>query len=245
MLPALPVKPDDGQRESQPAGQVHHQRPQRVALRLLGLRVTDQQERAERGDFPEQEQPHQVVGENEAEHRAHEDEQQREEKRTPVRNVAMGHLVVFAHVAQRIKADAAAHHAVDQGHDDGELVHEQILRHLQMRAGGQFKPDHQPRLRQREQHDQQMFRAHADVNNEQAHRDLDEQHAQVDPVLTPGKVPRLSGVGNRARATEPQQTASVTPDTRILRGRSGFKHNSTRPAARGTRINVKTSITTV
>ena len=91
-------------------------------------------------------------------------------------NVAMRHLVVFAHVAQRVKADAAAHNAVDQGHDDGELVHEQILRHLQMRGGGEFKPDHQPRLSQRERHDQQMFRVHTDVKNEQAHRHLDEQH---------------------------------------------------------------------
>ena len=78
-------------REGQPAGQVHHQRPERIALGFFGLRVADQQERAQRGDFPEQEQPDQVIGENEAEHRAHEDEQQREEERTPVRNIAVRH----------------------------------------------------------------------------------------------------------------------------------------------------------
>ena len=182
MLPGLPVQPNDGQRESKPAGQVHDQRPQRIALGLLGLRVADQQERAERGDFPKEEQPHQVVGENEAEHRAHENEQQRKEKRTPVRNVAMRHRVVFAHVAQRVNTDAAAHQAVDQGHDHGELVHEQILHHLQMLALRYLEPNHQTRLGQRQRHDQRAFRAHTDVNDENAHPDLDELHAQVDPI---------------------------------------------------------------
>ena len=178
----LPVQPHNGHREGESAGQVHHQRPQRVVLRLIGLRVTNQQERAERGDFPEEVQPHQVVGENEAEHRAHEDEQQREEKRTPVRNVAMRDLVVLPHVAQRVKANAAAHQAVDQGHDHGELVHEQILRHLQMLALRQLEPNHQTRLGQRQRHDQRAFRAHTDVNDVNAHPDLDELHAQVDPI---------------------------------------------------------------
>jgi hypothetical protein len=185
----LPVQPHNGHREGESAGQVHHQRPQRVALRLVSLRVADQQERAERGDFPKEEQPHQVVGENEAEHRAHEDEQQREEKRTPVRNVAMRHGVVFAHVAQRVNADAAAHQAVDQGHDHGELVHEQILRHLQMLALRYLEPNHQPRLGQRQRHDQRAFRAHTDVNDENAHPDLDELHAQVDPMGFSRKLP--------------------------------------------------------
>ena len=63
------------------------------------------------------------------------------------------------------------------------------------RAGGEFKPDHQPGLRQREQHDQRLFRAHTDVKNEQAHRHLDEQHAQVDSMLTPGKVTQIERRG--------------------------------------------------
>ena len=171
----FPVKPHNRQRESQPAGQVHHQCQQRISLGLLRLRVTDQQERTQRGDFPKEEQPHEVVGENQAEHRAHENKEQREEKRPAVRDVTMRHFVVFPHVTQRIKADAATDQAVDQGHDDGELVHEQILRHLQMCAGGEFKPDHQSCLSQHQQYNQRLFCAQADVKNEQAHRDFDER----------------------------------------------------------------------
>ena len=99
----------------------------------------------------------------------------------------MRYLVVFAHVTQRVKADAAAHQAVDQGHDYGEFVHEQILRHLQMLALRQLEPNHQPRLGQRQRHDQRAFRTRTNVNDENAHPDLDKLHAQVDPIRIKSK----------------------------------------------------------
>ena len=111
------VTPDDGQRERQSAGQVHDQRPPCVAQCLIRLRVADQQERAQGGDFPKQEQPGQVVGENQAEHRSHEDEQQRKEQRPPVLHLRVGDFMVLPHVTHGIDADTAAHQTIDQRHD--------------------------------------------------------------------------------------------------------------------------------
>ena len=123
-----------------------------------------------------------VVGENQAEHRAHEDEQQREEQRPPVPHLGVGDFVIFPHVTQGIDADAAADQAVDQGHDHGELVHKQIRGDHEVRAGGDFEPNHHRHLGQREQHDQQVFRTHPDVDDVGAHRDLDGQNPPSDPM---------------------------------------------------------------
>ena len=125
----LPVKPENRQGETQAPGQIHHQRPPRVSPRLLRLRVADQQERAQGGDFPKEEQPGQIVREDQSEHRPHEHEQQREKQGPPVGNIPVRQGVVFAHVTHRVKTDAAAQQAVDQRHDHRKLVHEQMLRH--------------------------------------------------------------------------------------------------------------------
>jgi hypothetical protein len=65
---------------------------------LFGLRVSDQEERAERGDFPEQAEPKQIVGEDQAEHRTHEDEKNGEENGRRSDDFGVGMLVIIAHV---------------------------------------------------------------------------------------------------------------------------------------------------
>src|SRR3546814_2531310 len=61
-----------------------------VACTLIMVPITDQQEGKEAGQFPEEGHLHQVSGQDNAEHRAHESKQERKEARN---GIFRGHVI--------------------------------------------------------------------------------------------------------------------------------------------------------
>ena len=150
------MEPGDRHCKGQSTRQVHHQRQPRIFPRDVGLRVANQQERAERGDFPEKEEPEQVVGKDEAEHRAHEHEQKREEQRAAVRDVGVRNLMILPHVTQGIEANPAPDNPVNQRHNNGKLVHEDFVPAVQGSSRRPLESGHHRALDEHQGHDQPM-----------------------------------------------------------------------------------------
>ena len=98
----------------------------------------------------------------------------------------MGLFVVFPHVTERVEANSAADHTIDQRHDDCKFVHEQMVLHLHVGAGRLLKPQHQSGLRHHQQDHQQLFGAHADIDEEKTHGDFDRQHDLTDHMSAYG-----------------------------------------------------------
>jgi hypothetical protein len=71
---------DQAGEQEQPTAAGDDQRLKRSAARGLAMMIeTDQQERRDRGQFPENEQHQKTVGRNQSQHRPHEHQKKREE----------------------------------------------------------------------------------------------------------------------------------------------------------------------
>ena len=111
------------------AGEVHDDLAEGVAHGLLGAGEPDEEERAHRGDLPAREQPHHVVGEHDEKHRGEEHEHEGKKRRAAVLGALRLVLLEVLHVAQGVHADAAAHHADDERHEQRERVEVERLGH--------------------------------------------------------------------------------------------------------------------
>ncbi len=120
------AEPEEGQGEADPADEVQHHGEERVVDRLLRPGVPDQDERAEGRDLPEDQEPAEVVREDDPEHGREEGEEDEEEHPPPVRDLRVLD-VEGPHVRDGVDADRRADHADDQGHHDRELVHEEVV----------------------------------------------------------------------------------------------------------------------
>ena len=118
-------QPGDRQRKGEPAQEVHPERLAGVVDRFICLRVADQEEGAERRDFPEGVHEEQIVRHDEAKHRRKEEEDHEEEETATVRDLRMLSMVL-RHVAQGVHRDESADDAGDQDHDDGKVIDDEI-----------------------------------------------------------------------------------------------------------------------
>ena len=111
--------------QAESAGRRDDQRHARAIPRLRSLvPVADQQEGEEAGQFPEEDQLDQVAREHDAEHRAHEGEQEGEEARY---GIGGGHVV--AGVQHHQEADAGD----QRGEHPCEAVHPQVELEAELR----------------------------------------------------------------------------------------------------------------
>ena len=144
---------NEGKRERDTAEHVHPDLAERVGRGLRRLGVADEEERADGGDFPHREHPHQVVEEHEAEHGGEEGEHHREEDRLAIgrRLLALsGELVLMmlevAHVAAGVHDDAAADDAHDEHHDGAERVDIDRTQHVHAVRDAELKHAHRDGL---------------------------------------------------------------------------------------------------
>ena len=135
----------NGEAETETAAEVHNKGAERVVDRFGSFGVTDQEERAQTGDFPEEVHPDQVIGGDNAEHCREENKHNEEEETSSVGFVFIVMLEVF-HVAQRVDCDETPDDSDNQCHDYGKTVDIQIVTDFNAVARGQFKPKNQRRL---------------------------------------------------------------------------------------------------
>ena len=109
-------QPEDGQGKGQATKGVQAQGAEGVAGGLFRARIADEQEGRQGGDFPAQEDPHQIIGQNDAEHAGKEKEEYEEEAAATVTHLGVM-MVIILHVAEGIDADRRADDADDQHHD--------------------------------------------------------------------------------------------------------------------------------
>ena len=100
---------DKGELKRNATKQVHHDLAERIVDSLFGLRKADEQEGAQRGDFPSRVHPRHVVNKHDIEHGGKECEHDGEKPRATI--ARLGVLMQFVsleilHVAQRVDADA-------------------------------------------------------------------------------------------------------------------------------------------
>ena len=136
---ALKAKPENCRLECEAAQHVHDDLAERIVDSLFGLREADEQERAQRGDFPSRVNPAQVIGKHNVVHRRKEREHEREEPRAAVFLLGMMRLKIF-HVAKRVHANARADDAQDEHHDDAERVNMHLAFELHLALNIVFKP---------------------------------------------------------------------------------------------------------
>ena len=103
------------------ADHVHDDLTERIRDRFLSAGVADEEEGANCGDLPTGIEPDEIVAEDDRIHRCKEDEHEREEARTTIRFMLMFGLEVF-HVANGVDANACAHKADDERHDERERI---------------------------------------------------------------------------------------------------------------------------
>ena len=103
------------------ADHVHDDLTERVRDRFLSAGVANEKEGTNRSDLPTSIEPDEIVAEDDRIHRCKEDEHEREETRTTIRFMLMFGLKVF-HVANGVDADACAHKADDERHDERERI---------------------------------------------------------------------------------------------------------------------------
>ena len=131
----LAGKHQQGDGKGQAAQQVHDYLAERVIDGFLGTGVANQGKGADRGDFPGAEQPAEIVGEDDGEHRREEEEHDCEEHRSAVlavwgvglwvggqRGVGIRMLLEVFHIAEGVDADATADDANDQRHNHRQAV---------------------------------------------------------------------------------------------------------------------------
>ena len=105
---------DDAAEEREPARAGHGQRHARAPLRVHAVMpVADEQERDEARQLPEDDELDEVAGEDDAEHRAHEREEERVEAR---------HRIFGRHVVARVQTDERADDGDEHREHPGEAV---------------------------------------------------------------------------------------------------------------------------
>ena len=100
---------DERELERNAAEQVHHDLAERIVDSLFGLRETNEQEGAQRGDLPSRVHPRHVINKHDIEHCGKECEHDGEKPRATI--ACLGVLMQFVsleilHVSQRVDADA-------------------------------------------------------------------------------------------------------------------------------------------
>ena len=114
--------------QAETAGRRDDQCHARAIARLRCLvPVADQQERKEAGQFPEEDQLDQIARQHDAEHRAHECEQEREEAR---------HGIGGRHVVAGVKHDQEPDPGDERGEHPGEAIHPQAELEAEFRNPG-------------------------------------------------------------------------------------------------------------
>ena len=127
--------------EEKTAQQVHPKSPEGIVYGLLCLRIAYEQEGADRCDLPEKVYPHEAVGKHETEHGAEEEENDHEEKLSPLRHIGVV-LMIAVHVAHGVDRDTAADYGYDEAHQYGKIIYVDVL-HLDLRRV-KLSPDHKP-----------------------------------------------------------------------------------------------------
>ena len=170
---ALKAKPKNCCLECEAAQHVHDDLAERVVDGLFGLREADEQERAQRGDFPSRVNPAQVIGKHDVIHCGKERKHEGEEPRTAVFLLGMMCLEVF-HVAKRVHADTRADDADDEHHDDAERVDMHLAFELHLALNIVFKPQRGKNLANCQHERQHAAILHRVAHDVQANRDIDE-----------------------------------------------------------------------
>ncbi|MNT32384.1 hypothetical protein D3C72_1682620 [compost metagenome] len=125
----------------------HHQRLQRGTARSCALMVeADQQEGGDRGEFPEDEQHQQAVGNDDAEHRSHEQKQEGQE--TALLRMAF-------HITARIKHDQQPDAGDEQRKGERQAVDEPGEAEIEARHPG-ITAGHHAACRDLGQHQRKM-----------------------------------------------------------------------------------------
>lgn len=112
--------------------------------RLFGKGIPDHDKRTQCGDFPEEVDPCDTVGKNDAVHCKEKKEDGGKEFPAAVRDFRVL-LVIMLHVADGVYRNEGAHNPDDQGHDKRKIVNEQTNLSLGHPAR-QVIPDHGPIL---------------------------------------------------------------------------------------------------
>ncbi len=143
------VAPDDRsqhqhpEQEAEAARHRHDQRHPRAAARVLAVvPVGDQHERSQARQLPEHDELDQVAREYDAEHRAHEPQQEREEPR---------HRVRGGHVIACVQDDQRAHQGDEHREEPGKAVHPQAEVEAELREPGDREADDLARRHGREE----------------------------------------------------------------------------------------------
>ena len=162
------------------AEQVHDDLAERVADGLLGARVGDEEERAQRRDLPAGEQPRHVVGEDDDVHGGEEDEHQREEGRTAIERALGLMRLEILHVAERVDADRGADDADDEHHEQRQLVVVQRSGDLDAVSEVQLEDERADQLHDGEDDREGVFVLRAEADHRDGDDDADDRAYAVD-----------------------------------------------------------------
>ncbi len=136
---ALKTKPENCRLEREAAQHVHDDLAECVVDGFFGLREADEQERAQRGDFPKPCKSNRLSGKHNVVHGGKEREHEREEPRTAVFLLGVMRLEIF-HVAKRVHANARANDTQDEHHNDAERIDMHLAFELYLALNIVFKP---------------------------------------------------------------------------------------------------------
>ena len=170
---ALKTKPENCRLEREAAQHVHDDLAECIVDGFFGLREADEQERAQRSDFPGCVNPTQVVGKHNVVHGGKEREHEREEPRTAVFLLGVMRLEIF-HVAKRVHANARADDTQDEHHDDAERIDMHLAFELHLALNIVFKPQRGKNLANCQHERQHAAILHRVAHDVQANRDIDD-----------------------------------------------------------------------
>ena len=112
----------DGNSKSQTAQEIHPQGAEAVIYRFFCPGIADHKERNHAGNLPEEIDPDQVLGKNQAEHGCQEQKQHGEEKRLSVLHLRVVFMISF-HVSHCINTDKSSDKCNDNAHQNRQPVH--------------------------------------------------------------------------------------------------------------------------
>lgn len=191
--------------------------------------VTDEEERAEGRHFPAGEHPLHVVGEHDDVHGGEEHEHQREEHRATIRRSFRLMGLEILHVAQSVDADAASHHADDEGHQQRERVEVQAVGHLDAVGEHELQDERTDYLHAREHGGPQVLVAHGEPHDDRRDGHGDAVQMKSMAMLSNAKSVQLAPRFMTTSTTD--ASAMTTPDTQTMtrRGPPAARIRARRP----------------
>ena len=170
-----------GGEEADAAHHVHPQGAGRVALGFAGAVMADEEEGTQGGDFPEEEHPCEAVAEDEAVHRAK--EQQQEEEKAGLLGFGEAEMILMLlHVAEAENAHDPADEGDHEHHDEGQRIRKECGG-LMAFQHEEIEVDHTGQLAERETHGQPVAYIHGHVQDEHEQGEIEHGHQGLEGTV--------------------------------------------------------------